>query len=115
MGSCLMGRLLFCLIFVCIRCQLCSRVLPCSVQALRLPCGTRDLGSPTRDRTCVPSTARQILEHQAPKEVPSFNGTRGNSSGDWLHSNVTTLKLPNCTFLKGHNINFCIKCILSQF
>ena len=96
MGSCLTGRPLFFKFLAASGLGCVLQVLPCGMQALRLPCGTRDLSSPTRDGTGVLSTARQILEPQAPREVPngySFNGTRGNSSGDWLHNNVTILKL----------------------
>ena len=43
----------------------------CVVQA-QLLCGMRDLSSLTRDQTCVPCIARQILNHWTTREVPNL-------------------------------------------
>ena len=45
------------------------RLLSCDTRAY-LPCGMWDLSSSTRDWTCVPCIARQILNHWTPREVP---------------------------------------------
>ena len=43
----------------------------CGAWAL-LPCCTRDLNSPTRDRTHLPCIGRQILYHWTTREVPTL-------------------------------------------
>ena len=43
----------------------------CGSQA-QLLCGMRDLSSLTRDQTCVPCIARQILNHWTTREVPNL-------------------------------------------
>ena len=44
------------------------------------PWGTRDLSSPTRDRTRTPCFGRQSLNHWTAREVPSFSIVRGEVS-----------------------------------
>ena len=51
MGSCLTGRPSFFKFLAASGLSCVLQVLPYGMQALRLPCGTRNLSSPTRDRT----------------------------------------------------------------
>ena len=47
------------------------RLSSCSARAYLLR-GTWDVSSPTRDHTCVPSTAKRILNHWITSEVPQL-------------------------------------------